>query len=254
MATEYRLSYTAAEINEKLGKIDDCVSKNQGSANVGKILVVGTDGNLTLVDMPEGGAGGDVTGVLDEANNILLSGNLADGTYTLKYENADGTYTEIGTLEVSGVNEPETPTITNLLPLSVDTDGNDYVGTHTNGGDGYEYGYRISKSSGAQSGSGSDAVCCTGFMPVTANDTIRIKEIELYGTSQTWDNIVLYDSLKNYIMGQVISTDNSGFVFSDGVWTITPNSFSSSTAISFFRFSCGSITDETIVTVNEEIT
>lgn len=29
-----------------------CVAKNQGSANVGKILVVGADGNLTLADMP----------------------------------------------------------------------------------------------------------------------------------------------------------------------------------------------------------
>lgn len=78
------------------GKLD----KNQGSANVGKILVVGSDGNLTLTDMPEGSVSGDVIGVLDASNNILLSGNLADGTYTLKYENADGTYTNVGTLEV----------------------------------------------------------------------------------------------------------------------------------------------------------
>lgn len=80
-----------------------CVAKNQGASNVGKILVVGTDGNLTLTDMPEGGVSGDVVGVLDGSNNILLSGNLADGTYTLKYENADGTYTEIGDLVVSTI-------------------------------------------------------------------------------------------------------------------------------------------------------
>ena len=79
------------------------VAKNQGSANVGKILAVGTDGNIILVDMPEGGASGDVIGTLDESNNILLTGNLADGTYTLKYENANGTYTEIGNLVVSTI-------------------------------------------------------------------------------------------------------------------------------------------------------
>jgi hypothetical protein len=78
--------------------------KNQGAENVGKILVVGTDGNLILTDMPEGS--GDITGVLDDANNILLSGNLADGTYTLKYENEDGTYTEIGNLVVGIVTIP----------------------------------------------------------------------------------------------------------------------------------------------------
>lgn len=98
-------------------EIANYLPKNQGSANVGKILVVGTDGNLTLTDMPEGGAIGDVIGTLDESNNILLSGNLADGTYTLKYENTDGTYTEIGTLQVGAIPEPEPSTysITNTL-------------------------------------------------------------------------------------------------------------------------------------------
>ena len=80
MATEYKLSYTASDINSKLGQIDElsdkintCVPKNQGAENVGKILAVGTDGNLVLVDMPEGGASGDVVGVLDDSNNILLT-------------------------------------------------------------------------------------------------------------------------------------------------------------------------------------
>lgn len=62
------------------------VDKNQGMANVGKILVVGADGNLTLADMPEGGASGDVIGMVDENNNIVITGNLANGTYVFKYE------------------------------------------------------------------------------------------------------------------------------------------------------------------------
>lgn len=91
------------EVEQLKESIANYLPKNQGTANVGKILVVGTDGNLTLTEMPEGGASGDVIGTLDESNNILLSGNLADGTYTLKYENTDGTYTEIGTLEVGAI-------------------------------------------------------------------------------------------------------------------------------------------------------
>lgn len=105
------------EINELATQLDGKLAKNHGAANVGKILVVGSDGNLTLIDMPEGGASGDVTGVLDDSNNILLTGNLADGTYTLKYENADGTYTEIGSLVVGAV-EPEVPAYTNLFDPS----------------------------------------------------------------------------------------------------------------------------------------
>ena len=46
---------------------------------------------------------GDVIGTLDENNNIILSGDIPEGTYTLKYLNEDGTYTDIGTLEVSGI-------------------------------------------------------------------------------------------------------------------------------------------------------
>lgn len=102
-----------SEVSDLSKAIADLLPKNQGAANVGKILVVGTDGNLTLTDMPEGGASGDVTGVVDENNNILLTGDLADGTYKLKYENEDGTYTEIGTLEIGAIPEPE-PTYTNF--------------------------------------------------------------------------------------------------------------------------------------------
>lgn len=99
--------YTAEEVDEMFenvsNRIVNCLPKNQGASNVGKILVVGTDGNLVLIDMPEGGTSGDVTGVLDESNNILLSGNLADGTYPLKWLLTDGTYADAGTLEVSGI-------------------------------------------------------------------------------------------------------------------------------------------------------
>ena len=85
---------------------------------MGKILVVGADGNLTLTDMPEGGASGDVIGTLDESNNILLTGALANGTYTLKYVVVDAegneSYTDIGTLEVGAIT-PTQYSITNTL-------------------------------------------------------------------------------------------------------------------------------------------
>ena len=80
------------------------ISKNQGSENVGKILVVGTDGNLTLTDMPEGGTiSGDITGVLDDNNNLLISGNLSEGTYTLKYVFEDGSITDAGSMTVATI-------------------------------------------------------------------------------------------------------------------------------------------------------
>lgn len=59
------------------------------------------------------GQSAPVFGVVDADNNIILSGNIPDGVYTLKYEQGDGTKTEIGMLTVgSGSAEP---TYTNLF-------------------------------------------------------------------------------------------------------------------------------------------
>ena len=48
------------------------------------------------IALPSGGVSGDVVGNVDSAKNIVLSGNLADGTYTVKYEMEDGTVIDIG--------------------------------------------------------------------------------------------------------------------------------------------------------------
>lgn len=82
------------------GKLD----KNQGAENVGMFVAVGSDGKLTLVEPPEGGLSGDVVGNLDESNNILLQGDIANGTYTLNWLRADGTIAAgAGSLIVSAI-------------------------------------------------------------------------------------------------------------------------------------------------------
>lgn len=49
--------------------------------------------------------GGAVIGYVDDQKNIRITGELSDGTYVLKYENQDGTTTEIGTLVIGPVDE-----------------------------------------------------------------------------------------------------------------------------------------------------
>lgn len=236
------------------------VDKNQGSENVGKILVVGTDGNLTLADMPEGGASGDVIGTLDESNNILLSGKLADGTYTLKYENEDGTYTDVGTLEVGAIPDtPEEPeVIINQIPISTDASGNLFVGT--NGEKGYKTDYRLSLSSGGETAATDYE--CTGFIPAKQNDVIRIKNIDL--TSENATNIIFYNSDKTPIKGSASTygvTLYGFFVTSgteeNGVYTSTldgdiHNAIGTGD-LAYIRIGSKSITDESILTVNQEI-
>ena len=77
-------------------------------------------GGLTVTDIISQvleAIGTPVFGTVDENNNIVLTGNLADGTYTLKYENTDGTYAEIGTLDVGETG----PAYTNLFDSSTAT-------------------------------------------------------------------------------------------------------------------------------------
>lgn len=54
-----------------------------------------------------------VVGYVDENNNIVISGNLAGGTYTVKYEMADGSAVDVGELVIDA--EVVTPTYTNLF-------------------------------------------------------------------------------------------------------------------------------------------
>lgn len=218
-----------------------CVAKNQGASNVGKILAVGTDGNITLVDMPEGGASGDVVGVLDESNNILLSGNIPDGTYTLKYENADGTYTEVGTLEVGAIPEPEE--IVNQIPISTNSSGTVYNGT------GFKSGARLSSDGVTEK---TDATVCvlTGYIPAVAGDIIRTQNVTFGGSdtgyiSQLW--------CYNASFGKVSNHSNATGIFGtavDGIYTIT---VPSDTNIAYIRLQAQTLDDTSIVTVNQEI-
>lgn len=84
----------------------------------GKTPVKGTDywsaadKEEMIQDVISALGGSPIFGVVDVNNNIVLSGNLADGTYTIKYEDTDGKVTEIGTLKQSSV------TYTNLFVAS----------------------------------------------------------------------------------------------------------------------------------------
>ena len=87
-----------------------------------------TDGLIYIfVDgMPRGigvdmGTSGDIIGTVDSNNNIVLTGELADGIYTIVYEGADGEQTTIGGFTVGQVAElfvPATCTLNSRLSSS----------------------------------------------------------------------------------------------------------------------------------------
>jgi hypothetical protein len=237
--------HTHGGVYATVEQLAERLSVNQGVANVGKILVVGTDGKLTLTDMPEGGASGDVVGTLDESNNILLSGNLASGTYTLKYEHEDGTYTDIGTLVVGAIPEPEV--IVNYIPISTDSSGAVYNGM------GYKSKVRL-KSDGVTESTdiGTPANCViTGYIPAISGDVIRTKNITFGGSSTGYiSQFFVYDvsftKLKNYAYGTAFTPTEE-----NGIYTFTvPNDVS---GVAYIRVQAQTLDDTSIVTVNQEI-
>ena len=143
-----------------------------------------------------------IVGRVGDNMDIILNGALACGTYTLKYEDAEGNVTEIGTL----VHDPDAPDYTNWIPLATDVNGNVLNGT------GYQVQARLSTSSGTTSSvtnpNAVNAVFATGFIPVKKGDVIRLENcwmdtVSLDDSSspyghRTWALfIAFYDDLNN---------------------------------------------------------
>lgn len=199
---------------------------------------------------------GDVIGTLDENNNILLTGNLADGTYTLKFENADGTYTEVGTLEVGAIPEP-VPAYINQIPISTNADGSLFIGT--NGEQGYKTGYRLSMTTGLEKAL--EGYSVTGFIPAKSGDVIRIKDIAV--TDDNNINLACYDTNKQPINGGTSTygtTLKNAFIdkgtLENGVYSTTLSSsihLAMQANLAYIRIGSTQITTDSILTVNQEI-
>ena len=126
--------------------------------------------------MPSGDASGDVVGVLDDSNNILLTGALADGTYTLKYEYEDGTVTEVGTIEVGEIPEPE-PVKTNFA----DPTSSDWV-----------TGGRISNGSTNGVSMDTPRCCVTNYIAVEVGDILQIQNCTFTYNAGTYMRYAVY--------------------------------------------------------------
>ena len=122
MATEYKLSYTATEIDEKLEKIDNLVAKSDMSAHNTSVSAHEDIRNLisqlssevalinreTIIKDVIDAIDSPLVGIIDANNNIVLYGALSESDYKIYYEYSDGTRSEIGDFTVGVLpNEPE---------------------------------------------------------------------------------------------------------------------------------------------------
>lgn len=266
--------------------------------------------------------GEPIFGYVDENNNIVVQGNLADGTYSVKYEMENGTTVDIGNLvldtnvyysitnnitnctsnnsatqvvegeryfatitanngyelksvsvtmggapvSVSGgviniasvtgdivitaIAEEIVVEPTNLLPQAIFNTSEDAASSDK----GYVSGYKISNSGGGLS----QVTGCysSGYIKVGINDTVTIKNITLRSDGNS-NNIILYSNTNkgSKIIGKPGPTGafDSGVTVSNGVYSFTPSTWTTDASVAYFRFSCGGITDESIVTVSKAI-
>ena len=219
----------------------------------------------TIVQQVITALGTPVFGSVDANNNIILSGELADGTYTIKYEDADGNVTDIGTLNHTFVPEP---TYTNVLPLAINSDKTPY-----NGGKGWKADTRLG-STGAESTSSATGIEVTGFISVENGDAVYLKNITLNQTDSPDKCYVwLYNSSFTAIPGRYSRMDqissanwtkmvNEGTIEVDGSGNITKITIGNNnmfytdstqgdiTTVAYLRFSAVEINDNSILSIN----
>lgn len=133
------------------------------------------------------------------------------------------------------------PPFTNMLTLAVDENGEPYTGPA--GEMGYKSGHRLRSTKEEVK---EDGMCCTGFIPVSDGDVIRIKNIEVNGSIGGYVFLFEEDRIKG--AGVMSPTDALGKP-ENGVYTFTVSSKNAA----YLRLSIGRIDETTILTVNEEI-
>ena len=146
---------------------------------------------------------------------------------------------------------PDVVNYTNWIRNSIDSDGAPY-----NGGKGYKENYRIN-SSGAEVAYNNHYI--TGFIPIKSNDVLRFKNMDYLGdTNQT--QICVYNTdftrkTSSYHGTNNLPSDAWSPVYRDDgqVKQLTFPSVLGGSSPVYIRICAIRITDESIITINEEI-
>jgi hypothetical protein len=134
------------------------------------------------------------------------------------------------------------PAYTNLLFTSTDTDRKTIFN-----GTGYKIGVRISGSSGLESSTGNPNQGITGFIPATAGQTLRIKNVDT-PSGNSADYVIAYNS-SNTMTGKVQNP-----AVTNRYYEIVLSESTFGSGFNAIRLCFNNLNAETIVTLDEEIT
>ena len=141
---------------------------------------------------------------------------------------------------------------TNRLPQAIKSDGTAYIGN--NGEKGYKTGWRVNSSLVEVEAEGR---CCTGFIPVKSTDVVRWKNIFSPTDGNTNGYVFFYKDdfvTRTGTMYDVsfVNTDKFQFI-PNNVNSLNSSNANASDETAYMRISTGIITDQSIITVNQEI-
>lgn len=141
------------------------------------------------------------------------------------------------------------PTYNNLLDDAINSDKTPYIVENSDGTTtvGYKKGWRINSSNTEKQ---SDGNCMTGYIPVLSEQTIRVKNITISGAVNGYFHWYKEDFSPAASAYYENNSDQNTKPNADGL--IEFNAPINS-ALRYFRMTTGVISDETIITVDEEI-
>lgn len=156
---------------------------------------------------------------------------------------------------------------TNQIPLSINADGSQFVGT--NGEDGYKMGYRMNSNSTETEESAHVATLgVTGYIPIKTGDIVYLKNLQMHRTNNsgvyTYSYITLFKndfsaliSCKvpqistnfEYLFGDSFTVDADGYVTSFQL----VDKYGSFKNGGYLRISAPGMSNKSIITINEPI-
>lgn len=155
--------------------------------------------------------GAVVLGTVDENNVITVTSSLGDGTYILKYENADGTTTEIGQIVIG-------------------SGGSSYVNLADTASSDWLTNKRINSSKNivdvTESQRGDDTVVVTNFIDIVGVKKLHIKGLDVLSalsSGQNYGRFYVYDSNKTVLVASAQPSTTSYVTVADydsSVWII----------------------------------
>ena len=196
---------------------------------------------------------GDVVGYVDSSNNIVLSGNLSNGTYVLKYEMEDGSLIDVGQIVKEGGSGTPTIGYTNVLYLA-----QEYASTSVYNGKGWKEDTRYSGSAEEKEKPLANHYL-TGYIPCTKKSIVRIKNIDITGNSDDYHLVTFFKgSDKSQLDGGSLTSFFAEPADDNGVYTSRTPEYYTAVQTSeetnfYFRLCALKIDNTSIITIDEEI-